>query len=162
MWRYKALKKHEIEPIRDRPVTLRKIDAGTVREICALAVRPDQTHFVAPNAVSIAEAYFSRHAWFRAIYAGDVPVGFVMLEDQPAKGEYFLWRFMIDARYQGLGVGRRALQQVVEHVRTRPHATELLTSVVLEDGGPCGFYQQLGFALTGAMEDGEAVMRLRL
>ena len=34
-------------------------------------------------AFSIAEAHFSPLAWFRAVYAGDTPVGFVMLSDDP-------------------------------------------------------------------------------
>ena len=146
----------------ERRITLREIDADSVRAVCALSVREDQKGFVAPNAVSIAEAHFSDHAWFRAVVADETPVGFVMLEDKPEKREYFLWRFMIDARYQGLGFGRRALQLVIDHVRARPNATELVTSVVQAEGGPQGFYEGLGFELTGAYEEGEALMRLRL
>ncbi len=55
-----------------------------MREICRLAVSPAQAEFVAPNAVSIAQAYFEREiAWFRGIYADETPVGFLMLEDKP-------------------------------------------------------------------------------
>jgi len=143
-------------------VTLREITGETVRTILRLAVRADQNGFVAPNAVSIAEAHFAPEAWFRAIYADDTPVGFVMLSDKPAVPEYFLWRFMIDARYQGMDFGRRALEQVIAHVRTRPGARAFLTSIVPGEGSPQGFYEKLGFALTGDVEDGEAVMRLDL
>lgn len=143
-------------------VTLREITADTVRVICNLSVREEQRKFVAPNAVSIAQAYFSKHARFRAIYADETPVGFLMLEDQPEKPEYYLWRFMIDARYQSMGFGRRALKLLIEHVRTRPNAADLLTSVHQAEGGPQGFYERMGFELTGEWEEGEAMMRLRL
>lgn len=143
-------------------VSLREVTSETVRAICNLKVRPDQQKFVAPNAVSIAQAYFSEFAWFRAIYADDTPVGFLMLEDQPEKPEYYLWRMMIDARYQRMGLGRQALSLLVEHVRQRPNATELLTSVHVAEGGPQPFYERLGFVLTGEYEDGEAMMRLGL
>lgn len=149
-------------PSADSAVTLREIGANTVRAICSLAVRDDQQGFVAPNAVSIAEASFHDEAWFRAVYADDEPVGFVMLSDRPDKPEYYLWRFMIDARYQRLGFGRRAIALLIEHVRTRPRATELLTSVVEGEGGPLPFYEGLGFALTGEYEDDEAILRLPL
>ena len=149
-------------PSHESEVTLREIHAETVRAVCELSVRASQTGFVAPNAVSIAQAHFSPHAWFRAVYADATPVGFVMLEDQPEKPEYFLWRFMIDARYQGMGFGRRAAALLIEHVRSRPNATELLTSVVQGNGGPQGFYEKLGFKPTGEYEDGEALMALRL
>jgi diamine N-acetyltransferase len=143
-------------------VTLRKVTEDTVRTICDLSVREEQKQFGASNAVSIAQAYFSEYAWFRAIYADETPVGFLMLYDRPEKPEYFLWRLMIDVRYQGVGFGRRALDLLIEYVRTRPGAVELLTSVHQAPGGPQGFYEKMGFVLTGDLEEGEALMRLRL
>lgn len=144
-------------------VTLREVTKGTLREILLLKVAPGQEHFVSPNEVSIAEAYFSPDvAWFRAIYSGETPVGFVMLEDDPSKPRYYLWRFMVDARYQGTGVGRRALELLFEHVRARPGATALWTSVVPGEGGPGPFYEKLGFVYTGEEDEGELVMRREL
>jgi diamine N-acetyltransferase len=149
-------------PTRESKVTLREITADTVRRFCVLSVREDQTGFVAPNAVSIAQAYFEKKAWFRGIYADETPVGFVMLQDDTEKPEYFLWRFMIDSCYQGMDFGRRAIELLLEYVRTRPGATELLTSVVQAEGGPQQFYEKQGFRLTGTYEEGEALMRLPL
>lgn len=144
------------------PISLREVTAETVRAICNLKVTEDQNRFVAPNALSIAQAYFEPKAWFRAIYAGDNPVGFVMLYDDPEEPVYFLWRFMVDARYQRMGFGRQALLQLFEYVKTRPGAVELLTSCVPEQGGPEPFYASLGFERTGDMEGIEVVMRLPL
>lgn len=150
-------------PRSDAVVTLREITSETVRAICDLRVGPGQEGFVAPNAVSIAQAHFEPEvAWFRAIYADETPVGFVMLEDDPAHESYTLWRFMIDARFQGYGFGRRALDLVIDYVKTRPGATALLTSCVPGDGSPCPFYEKLGFVYTGEVDDGELVMRLAL
>lgn len=143
-------------------VTLREITADSVRTICQLSVLDEQQKFVASNAMSIAQAYFSEYAWFRAIYADTMPIGFLMLEDKPEDSEYYLWRFMIDARYQGMGFGRRSLSLLIDHIRTRPNATELLTSVVQSEGSPQGFYEKLGFKLTGEYEEEEAIMRLIL
>jgi len=143
-------------------VTLREITAETLRGILTLEVEPEQDDLVAPNAVSIAQAHFSEHAWFRAIYADEIPVGFVMLHDEPEKPEYYLWRFMIDARYQKLGFGRRALQLLIEHVKTRPNATELFLSYVPKETGPKKFYEKLGFVHTGKEDDGELEMKIDL
>jgi diamine N-acetyltransferase len=143
-------------------VSLREITEDTVVAICKLKVSPAQESFVAPNAVSIAQAYFSKEAWFRAIYAGDTPVGFVMLYDDPDKPEYFLWRFMIDERYQGRGYARKALELLIAHVRTRPNAKELLLSYAPGEGSPRDFYRKLGFEETGEEQEGERVMRLVL
>lgn len=144
----------------DPKVSLREITKETLRDITRLKVLPEQEHLVATNAESIAEAYFSPEvAWFRAVYADETPVGFVMLEDNAAEGRYYLWRFMIDARHQGRGVGRRALELLFEHVRTRPGADVLYTSCVPGAGSPGPFYEKMGFTYTGEEDDGELVMR---
>jgi diamine N-acetyltransferase len=149
-------------PTRDAVVTLREVTADSLDQILGLKVNAEQEQFVANNAVSIAEAYFEEKAWFRAIYADETPVGFLMLYDDPDSPTYYLWRFMIDARYQGSGFGRRALELLIEHVRTRPNATELTLSYVPADGSPQPFYAGLGFIDTGEIHDGENVMRLTL
>jgi len=141
-------------------VTLRRITAKTVRATCNLSVSESQRKFVAPNAVSIAQAYFSKNAWFRAIYADETPVGFVMLHEVPKRGTYYLWRFMIDARYQGRGCGRKALELVIKRVRKRPKAKALTLSVVRAEGGAENLYKKFGFKFTGKIEDGEHVMKL--
>ena len=144
-------------------VTLREITKKTFPDILRMKVSLEQARFVAPNAVSLAEAHFSPEvAWFRAIYSGETPVGFVMLEADESRAYYFLWRFMIDARYQGQGIGQRAIELVIEHVRTRPGAKVLVTSCVPGDGGPGPFYENLGFVYTGTEEEGELVMHREL
>lgn len=141
-------------------IELREIGKHNLGDILRLKVAPGQERFVAPNAVSIAQAYFYRDvAWFRAIHDGDTPVGFLMLDDNPATKTYTLWRFMIDARFQRRGYGRKALELLFEHVRTRPGATELMTSCVDAPGGPGPFYESLGFTYTGALDEDERVMR---
>jgi diamine N-acetyltransferase len=144
-------------------VSLREVTKETLRDITRLRVSPEQERFVATNAESIAEAYFSPEvAWFRAVYAGDTPVGFLMLEDNAAEERYYLWRFMIDARYQKRGIGQRALGLLFEHVRTRPGAKVLYTSCVPGEGSPGPFYEKMGFVYTGEKDGVELVMRREL
>jgi diamine N-acetyltransferase len=143
-------------------VGLHEVSGETVREICALQVMPEQRRFVAPNAISFAEALFAPKAWYRAIYADGQPVGFAMLSIDTGTPEYFLWRFMIEDRFQGRGYGRAALGLIVDHVRSLPNARELLVSWVPGDGSPEPFYLGLGFVPTGEVDDGEVVARLEL
>jgi len=149
-------------PAASSRVTLREVTADTVRAICNLSVGPGQQGYVAPNAVSIAQAHFAPHAWFRAIYADETPVGFLMLSDKPEESEYFLWRFMMDARYQGLGFGVRAIGLLVAHVRGRPGARQLVTSTVPGPRNPRPFYESLGFSFRGDIREGEEVLVLPL
>ncbi len=146
----------------DQEVSLREVASESVRAICALSVSPEQREFVAPNAISIAQAHFEPKAWFRAVYAGETPVGFVMLSEDPAKADYYLWRFMIAAEHQRCGYGRRALDLVVERVRGLPGARELVSSFVPGEAGPREFYIRYGFVETGEIHDGEHVIRFEL
>lgn len=143
-------------------VSLREVTSETLRTVTALKVAPEQEHFVASNALSIAEAYFEREvAWFRAIYLGSEPSGFVMVEQDFANQEFFLWRFMVDARFQGRGIGRLAMGLVIEHVRSLG-CTRFETGHVVGVGCPGPFYEKLGFTYTGQEEDGELQMVLVL
>ncbi len=151
------------EPSMDAEVTLREVTAETVRDVLRLKVAPDQERFVAPNANSIAEAHFNpEHAWFRAIYADETPVGFLMLYDDPDAPTYFLWRFMIDRRYQGRGYGTRAFRALIEHVKGRPDAMVLGVSYVPGPGSPDTFYKKIGFEDTGEMDEDEVIAQLLL
>jgi diamine N-acetyltransferase len=151
-------------------VTLREITMDTMMGICLLSdtLTEPKKNFVAPNVYSLAQAHFHKYAWFRAIYSGKAPVGFIMIvdgepeEDKGGKPVYFLWRFMIAEPFHGCGYGRQAIQRLVEYVRTRPQAQELLVSCGQGEGSPQGFYETLGFALTGEVLDEEVVLRLPL
>jgi diamine N-acetyltransferase len=156
------------DPGPEAEVTLREITAETVRDICRLndTLTPPKRFMVAPNAVSIAQAYFEPRAWLRAVYADETPVGFVMLYDNPGETddepEYFLWRFMIAEPHHGKGFGRRAIDRLVEYVRTRPGAQVLETSCGPGPGSPEGFYHRVGFERSGKAFGEEVGLSLKL
>jgi len=150
-------------------VTLREITADTVRAVTKLKVTEYQNRFVAPNAVSLAQALFSPDAWYRAIYRGDELVGFVMLSDQtqldpvPENPHLWVWRLMVDARFQRQGIGRAAMHLVIAHARAKGVFERLMISYVPAEGSPEPLYRSLGFVPTGRVdEDGEIEMALPL
>lgn len=149
-------------------ITLREITEDNSESVLALRCTPDQERFVTSVIDSLAEAgdYPQANPWFRAVYAGERPVGFVMLswdvEPQPPEiiGPWFLWKLLIDYRHQGMGYGREVVRQIVELVRAQ-NATGLLTSYVPGEGSPAGFYSRLGFVPTGELDpEGEIILRL--
>ena len=150
----------------DRPVTLREITDANRDEVTALSAGAAEGRFVASVAKSFRDAAETPEGnpWYRAIYAGDEPVGFVMLswDVTPAPGifgPWFLWRLLIDERFQGRGYGRETIRLVIDLIRPEG-ATELLTSYVPGEDGPQGFYEKLGFTPTGEIDEGEIVIRL--
>lgn len=151
-------------------VSLREINDDNRAAVLALGVAPDQERFVGrvADALADAAAYPQANAWYRAVYSGDTPVGFVMLSwnvvPQPPDiiGPWFLWKLLVDRRYQGRGLGAEVVRRVAAIVRAEG-ATELLTSYVPAEGGPAGFYERLGFVPTGDVDgEGEPIVRLAL
>jgi len=147
---------------------LRAITDHNRPAVLGLRVAAEQEGFVAGVARSLRDAaeYPELAPWPRAVYAVERPVGFVLLADGVAEGNpdvpwpFYLWRMLIDGRSQSLGYGRAALDAVVAHLRSRPIARELVTSVVLGEGSPLGFYLRYGFVDTGKMFDHERLLRL--
>ena len=155
----------------NKKITLRRITRRNYHQITNLKVKPDQEDLIASNAVSMADALFFREAWMRAIYLGDIPIGFVMLGDstlkykilKPIKPYLYIWRFMIAARYQGKGYGNKAMEKIIEHVKSKHNAKELLTYTLPQNKNAISFYKHLGFKLTGkklAVGDLELCLKL--
>ncbi len=141
-----------------RPVTVESLD-----DVLALAVRPDQSHLVATNAKSIAQAHFDERAWFRAIYVDETAVGFLMVHHDVEDGVDFLWRMMIDEQHQGRGYGRQAMELLIEETREqRPHVRALMLSHLPLEGNAGLFYEGIGFTHTGNAIRDELVMRMEL
>lgn len=151
-------------------VALREITPKNRAAVEALSVTDRQAEYVAGIAESLVEAAETPDAcpWYRAIYADDEPVGFLMLSDgitvtnPDYLGPYYLWRLLVDTHHQGRGYGAAALRLAVEHLRTRPDARVLITSVVQGPDSPVDFYLGQGFRLTGEVHQGERVLELDL
>lgn len=114
-------------------IHLEKLKWDTVDDVLKLRVSKEQKEFVARNSDSIIDAYFflteeKKNVFTFGIYNGKKPVGFLMIgyncvwrENLDfAKNSYYIWRFMIDRRYQGNGYGREALKLAIDFVRTAP------------------------------------------
>jgi diamine N-acetyltransferase len=151
-------------------IELREVTDANRDAVVALRAGPAEGRFVSSVADSIEEAAETPEGspWYRAVYLDGEPVGFVMLSwdvtPQPPDiiGPWFLWKLIVDERYQGRGLGREIVERVVELIRAQG-ATELFTSHVVAEGGPDGFYERLGFVPTGTFDpQGERILRLVL
>lgn len=155
---------------------LEKVNGKNVWEILNLTVLESQKNFVAPNDVSIIEAYTAiagnGHAFPFGIYEESTPVGFLMIgfdvdddwTDPPeiAKGNYNLWRLMIDKAYQDKGFGREAVQLALDFIKTLPcgEAEYCWLSFDPENETARRLYRSFGFEETGDM-DGEERIAIR-
>ena len=156
-------------------IRLERINGKNVWDILKLHVDETQISFVAPNDVSIIEAYIAithhGQAFPFGIYDDETPVGFCMIgfgadddwEDAPAiaKSNYNLWRFMIDRTEQNRGFGQAAMTEIIRYFRERD-ADVLYLSTEPENEVGLHVYHKFGFKETGEIDEGEAVLKLEL
>ena len=146
-------------------VSLHEITGKNIKAILGLQVTEEQKKvYPRSNGYSIAEGQYpvdDDPVWMRAIYAGEIPVGFLMTSEVPDQGEYFLWRLMIDAKHQGNGYGSRAVELLIERIKASGNAKVLITSHLKNDDDAGAFYQKLGFVYTGEiLNGGDHLMRV--
>jgi diamine N-acetyltransferase len=152
-------------------VELRPVTGQNWKELIKLKVSGDQTHFVASNLYSIAEAQFGfedEGHWdfypFGA-YVGDEPVGFVMycFNFNHSRFQAFIMRLMVDERFQGRGYGREIMQLVLNDFRENEGIKNVGISYEPENIAAQKLYASLGFVEPGEILEGEtlAVLKLR-
>ena len=157
---------------------LEKVNGKNVWDILKLTVEENQKNFVANNDISIIEAYTAitanGYAFPFGIYENETPVGFLMIgfdiddywDDAPsiAKGNYNLWRLMIDKAYQRRGFGREAVQLALDFIKSFPcgRAEYCWLSYEPENEAARQLYRSFGFSETGDTDGEELIAVLRL
>lgn len=148
-------------------VTLRPLDDSNREAALALRVSDAQLRFVSSVEDSLleAEAEPGGHAIQWVLYDDETPVGFVMVSDEvdgPGYIAQYLWKLLVDERYQRRGYGTAALDLVAEYFRGRPGVEAMWTSAGQGEGSPIPFYERYGFERTGQIVfDDEVLLRLR-
>ncbi len=147
-------------------VSLRPITDANREAVEALAVPPAQRRFVSGVRESMLEAaeHPDARAIYWAIYDDETPVGFVMIADEvddPGYIAHFLWKLLIDERYQRRGFGTATLDLIVEFFRNRGVGA-MWTSAGQGEGSPVAFYERYGFERTGDLHGTEVLLRLEI
>ena len=108
----------------------RGINKDNFYDVCMLVVNDEDKEFVASNKMSLAEAYLFKtmgaYVLPIAIYRNRVPIGFTMITKgnigDNIKGEYInnycILRMMIEAKHQNKGLGKLALKQLIEIIKS--------------------------------------------
>lgn len=153
-----------------------KITNENFKKCIDLSPGEDNYKFVAPNDISLAQAYvaIANDTCIPlpfGIYDEDVIVGFIMMSyiradqdedlDEPI---YEIWRFMIGEDYQDKGYGKKSLAMAIDYIKTKPcgEATKCYLSYVPGNEKAQGLYKAVGFEETGEFDGGEVIMSVEI
>ena len=143
-----------------------ELSAATIVAVNNMSLKPGQEQFLAPISYGIAATVINpQTSWQRVVLDANEVVAFVSANfDLEAPQEHFrsvLWRINVDADDQGRGVGRFAVEKLIEEARERNMDR---VNVIYEagEGGPELFFKRVGFTPVGETEYGEVIAEIRL
>lgn len=143
-----------------------ELSAATIVAVNNLSLKPGQEQFLAPVSYGVAATVVNpQTSWQRVVLDRNEVVGFVSANFDPeAPEDHFksvLWRINVDADDQGRGVGRFAVEGLIERARELGFDH---VNVIYEAGteGPEAFFLRVGFTPVGETEYGEIIAEIRL
>lgn len=125
-------------------IHLEKVDWDNYLKVLKLRVTKEQENFVASNKTSLIQAFLELSdgspVYAFAVKKEKKVVGFIQLgysndwtgaeyeewlksdeyKSYEGKYYYYIWRFMIDKKYQKNGYGKEALKQALDFIKTYP------------------------------------------
>ena len=145
---------------------LEELSASTAVQANSLELRPGQEAFATPTTYTEEEPGMDpTKAWARVIKDGSQVVGFVRayFDDEHPREELrcSLWRITVAASHQGMGVGRFAVNAVVDEA-TKRGCEKLTVMWTPGEQGPGEFFRRLGFQDVGETPYGDRVGALHL
>ena len=154
------------DPLGDGDVVLRPLTEENRPALEALRVATAQRAFVSSVTDSLAEAerYADANPLVFGLYDRETPVGFVMIADEVDDPDYiahFLWKILIDERFQRRGFGTAALDLVAAYFRSKGVPT-MWTSAGEGEGSPIPFYERYGFVRDSVHDDDDGSREIML
>lgn len=152
-------------------MTLTPITDETVRSAVSLKTAAGQATVPEDRRVLYAYRYASTTlalstldpgAWLRAVEVNGQMAGFVWLDGETRYGVRKLRSLLIDAGYQGKGLGSKAMDMIIHEVRADAVAHAIDIQCLPSPGGPEDFFRRFGFLPTGETRGEEIIMTLDL
>ena len=138
---------------------LREVTANNWREVVSIEPREEQGRFVASVAYYLNLCHYGGVCQPMALYRDDEPVGFAMWGFDEEEGSHWIGGLVIDAKHQGKGYGRAAMEVILDHLAKQPGYREAALSYEPENTVARRLYAGLGFLETGERADDELVAR---
>ena len=142
-------------------IKLKEIDRNNFEDVIKLSVFEEQKNFVASNIFSLAQAKAQPECVPLAIYHDKDLVGFVMYALDTEDKEYWIYRLMIDKRYQKMGYGRAVMQSILDRIASHKPNGKVYLSFDPANTVAKKLYEDMGFIADGRIIEGEVVYCLK-
>ncbi len=136
--------------MRTKNVKIVELNAENWYDCCELEISTEQKEYIEPNAISIAQSKFERTLKPFAIYFEEKVVGFLMYNTvQEELDGYWVYRIMVDKKFQGKGIGKAATNMMISEMAKLPNVKKIVVGYHPENLGAHNLYSSLGFIDNG-------------
>ena len=148
-------------------ISIKEIDKQNVFDVCELTTNKNgigttMEKYLCCNAISVAESKYYPEMHPKAIYDGDILIGFFMYRRTEEEADTAtICRFMIDYKFQGKGLGRDAFSCILSGLRILDVQRVILmidnTNAIAKK-----LYLSFGFTFIGKIDKEEYYYELNL
>lgn len=144
-------------------IRLELVNKDNFDQVLDLEVAPRDQRRVASVEYSLAQAWLYRedgHLLPYAVKSGQKVVGFVLLSIQEDKS-YYVWRLLIDKKYQNRGHGKEVIRQILVLAKEDTLCQKVTMNYVIGNHKMRYILEKLGFQSVG-LEGQEMKMELSI
>ena len=133
-------------------IRLELINKDNFDQVLDLEVAPKDQRRVASVEYSLAQAWLYRDSevlFPYAVKSGQLTVGFLLLSYQPMENSYYIWRLLIDQKYQNQRFGKEVIQQVLQRARDDQQCHKVTVNYVIGNHKMRYILEKFGFQPVG-------------
>lgn len=143
-------------------ILLKQVTKENWYECNSLEVYKEQEGIVAPNYNSIIISLLYDNWHSKCIYEDDVLIGFLLYGIEEDTGKPMLLRYMVDKKFQGKGLGKKALLKLLDLIKIENGNIKFYTTVSPQNVSAEKLYESVGFEKNGEIMWDENVMVIQL
>ena len=133
-------------------IRLELVNNDNFDQVLDLEVAPKDQRRVASVEYSLAQAWLYRDSedlFPYAVKSGQLTVGFLLLSYQPMENSYYIWRLLIDQKYQNQSFGKEVIRQVLQRARDDQQCHKVTVNYVIGNHKMRYILEKFGFQPVG-------------
>ena len=133
-------------------IRLELVNKDNFHQVLDLEVAPKDQRRVASVEYSLAQAWLYRDSedlFPYAVKSGQLTVGFLLLSYQPMENSYYIWRLLIDQKYQNQSFGKEVIRRVLQRARDDQQCHKVTVNYVIGNHKMRYIIEKFGFQPVG-------------
>lgn len=133
-------------------IRLELVNKDNFDQVLNLEVAPKDQRRVASVEYSLAQAWLYRDSedlFPYAVKSGQLTVGFLLLSYQHMENSYYIWRLLIDQKYQNQSFGKEVIRQVLQRARDDQQCHKVTVNYVIGNHKMRYILEKFGFQPVG-------------